>query len=514
MSTTDVLIVGAGPTGLALACQLLRYGIDFTIIDTRERTTEYSKAIGVQARTLEIYEQIGLAQPLVDRGLIVEKVRMFAGGKMRGEAAFNSLGEGLSPYPYVLMVEQGQHEAVLYDHIRTQGRDVTWRTELVDFAQSDSGVTAYVRHSDGRDETIDARYMVACDGAKSLIRHKLGLEFGGSTFERMFYVADVLINWEYGHDALQIFLMKDQLLAFFPLKGDRRYRIVGTFPEEYAKDEGDILYSEIEEQIKKDSDLKLDIGDVNWFSTYKVHTRHVNKFSVGRVFLAGDAAHIHSPAGAQGMNTGIQDGYNLAWKLAWVINGNASSELLATYNEERLPNAETLTRTTDRMFGFAASPEPVKMFTRLYVFPYIAQFLFSLDPVKKFIFPRISQIGINYEDGSLSKGEGQFSVKAGDRMPWLLIDGKSIYEDLREPRFHLLIFHDGQTEIPPAPADLMEQWDGRIDSRSYSLYPHVAEVFGSTRSFYMVLRPDNYIGLISNDFDPEILRAYLTKVTR
>lgn len=514
MSTTDVLIVGAGPSGLALACQLIRYGIDFTIIDTKESTTEYSKAIGVQARTLEIYEQIGLAEPLIERGLIVEKVRMFAGGKVRGEAEFTSLGEGLSPYPYVLMVEQGQHEALLYEHIRANGRDVSWKTELVDFSQNDSGVTGYVRYGDGRDETIAAKYMVACDGAKSLIRHKLGLEFGGSTFERMFYVADVLIDWEYGHDALQVFLMRDQLLAFFPLKGDRRYRIVGTFPEEYAKDEGDILYSEIEEQIKKDSALKLDIVDVNWFSTYKVHTRHVNKFSVGRTFLAGDSAHIHSPAGAQGMNTGIQDGYNLAWKLAWVLNGKASSELLATYNEERLPNAETLTKTTDRFFGFAAGPEPVTVFTRMYVFPYIAQFLFSLDAVKRFVFPRISQIGINYEDASLSKQNGSFDVKAGDRMPWLQIDGRSIYDDLREPKFHLVIFHDGQTEIPPVPAELMTEWGEQVDSHFYSLYPHVAEIFGETSSFYMVLRPDNYIGLISNDFSPEKLRNYLNTISR
>src|SRR4051812_26670998 len=148
MSTTDVLIVGAGPSGLALACQLIRFGVDFKIIDSKVGTTEYSKAIGVQARTLEIYEQIGLAQPLIDRGLVVKKVRMFAGGKIRGEAEFNSLGEGLSPYPYVLMVEQGQHEAVLYDHIRANGGEVTWQTELIDFSQNDSSVTAYVRHED------------------------------------------------------------------------------------------------------------------------------------------------------------------------------------------------------------------------------------------------------------------------------------------------------------------------------------------------------------------------------
>ena len=512
---TDVLIVGAGPTGLALACQLIRHGVDFVVIDKKETTTPYSKAIGVQARTLEIYEQIGLAKPLIDAGNIVERVRMFAGGKVRGEADFKEIGEGMSPYPFVLIVEQGAHEKLLYEHIRSNGCDIGWRTEMVSFSQDEAGVNATIRRPDRSEDTVEAKYLVACDGAKSIVRHGLGLECSGSTFDRMFYVADVDLDWEYSHDALQVFLMRNSLLAFFPMKGDRQYRIVGTFPEEFAKDEGDVLYDEIEERIKADAELPaLDITAVNWFSTYRVHTRHVDKFAVGRIFLAGDSAHIHSPAGAQGMNTGIQDGYNLAWKLAWVLKGNASGELLNTYNEERLPNAENLTKTTDRFFGLAAGPEPLLAFTRLYVFPYIAQFLFSLGAVKRFVFPRISQIQIEYEDSSLSKEIGYFNVKAGDRMPWLLIDGKSIYDDLRAPLFHLVVFHDGQTEIPPLPTDLLTAWGGRIDSHFYSLFPHVAETFGTTQSFFLVLRPDNYIGLISNDFSPDEVRKYLNMVTR
>ncbi len=301
---TDVLIIGAGPTGLALACQLIRYGIDFRIIDKKVGTTPYSKAIGVQARTLEIYEQIGLADRLISLGTIAEKVRMFAGGKVRGEAIFSELGKGMSPYPFVLLVEQGLHEKRLYDHIRSNGKDVDWLTKLETFSQTANGVSATLRTNDGT-EKIDAKFLVGCDGAKSVVRHGLGLEFSGSTFARMFYVADVQLDWEYGHEALQVFLMRNSLLAFFPMVGDRRYRIVGTFPEEFAKDEGDILYEEIEERIRLDADIDLDITGVNWFSTYKVHTRHVDKLSVGRCFLAGDSAHIHSPAGAQGMNTGM-----------------------------------------------------------------------------------------------------------------------------------------------------------------------------------------------------------------
>ncbi|MBA4185195.1 MAG: FAD-dependent monooxygenase, partial [Acidobacteria bacterium] len=307
---TDVIIVGAGPTGLSLACQFIRYGINFVILDKKETTTPYSKAIGVQARTLEIYEQIGLASKLIEQGAIAAKARMVVSGEVRGEVEFGEMGKGLSPYPFVLIVEQGKHEKILYDFINSNGKDVLWQAELENFSQDETGVKAKVKTANGETETIEAKFLVGCDGAKSPVRHSLGLTFEGSTFERMFYVADVQIDWKFSHDALHAFLMKDTLLAFFPMTGENQWRIVGTFPEEFAKDEGEVLYEEIEERIKHDAELNLDITKVNWFSTYKVHTRHVNKFSEGRCFLAGDSAHIHTPAGAQGMNTGIQDGYN------------------------------------------------------------------------------------------------------------------------------------------------------------------------------------------------------------
>lgn len=512
MTATDVLIVGAGPTGLALACQLQRYEIDFIIIDQKASTTPYSKAIGVQARTLEIYEQMGLAGELIDLGNRAEKVRMFAGGRVRGEAVFKDIGEGLSPYPFVLIVEQGLHEKLLYDHLSSRREQVRWNTELTSFEQRDGMVIANMMNAGGDPETVNAKYMVGCDGAKSLVRHNLGLEFSGSTFDRMFYVADVQLDWRFGHDALQVFLMRNSLLAFFPMKGDRRYRIVGTFPEEFSKDEGDVLYQEVEEQIRLDTALDdLDITDVRWFSTYRVHTRHVNRFSVGRVFLAGDSAHIHSPAGAQGMNTGIQDGYNLAWKLAFVLKSSARQELLNTYNEERLPNAEQLTRTTDRFFALAAGGGALLAFVRVHIFPYIAQFLFSLDAFKRFVFPRVSQIMINYRQSRLSRASGDFAVEAGDRMPWFEIGGASVYDHIREPKFHLLFFTDG-TAVPPLLDDLPGDREFMIDETVIQLDARIAELFGTDRCFFIILRPDNYIGLISRDFTPAAATSYLLSI--
>ena len=506
---TDILIVGAGPTGLALACQLIRYGVDFVIIDKKETTTPYSKAIGVQARTLEIYEQIGLADKLIDLGKIAERATMFAGGKIRGQVEFRGLGAGLSPYPYVLIVEQGKHEALIYDFIKSNGKDVRWQTTLESFTQNANGVTATLADQNGQTETISAKYLIGCDGAKSPVRHALGLTFEGSTFERLFYVADVEIDWEFEHGGLHVFLMRNSLLAVFSMSGDRQYRIVGTFPEEFAKDEGDVLYEEIEERIRLDAEIDFDITKVNWFSTYKVHTRHVNKFSEGRCLLAGDSAHIHTPAGAQGMNTGIQDGYNLAWKLALVLKHGSAENLLGTYNEERLPNAKNLMQTTDRFFNLVASPNPLLVFARMFIFPYVANLMFSLDSVKRFVFPRISQIAINYRGRSLSKTHGSFKVEAGDRMPWFEIDGSSIYDRLHEPGFHLLLFLDGKIDVPPLPRDLMQRWIGLIDTHIFSTNETVTKAFGTNKPFFVLLRPDNYIGLISDAFSPDLIVKYL-----
>jgi 2-polyprenyl-6-methoxyphenol hydroxylase-like FAD-dependent oxidoreductase len=508
---TDVVIIGAGPTGLSLACQFVRYGIDFVIIEKNESVTPYSKAIGVHARTLEIYEQVGLAQKAVEQGAIAGKVRMLAGGEVRGEMDLSNIGEGLSPYPFVLMLEQSINERLLYEYLQSRRKEVLWETKLESFSQNDSGVTAQVKTAGSASRTIEAKYLVGCDGAKSQTRRALGLEFSGSTFERMFYVADAQVDWHLSHDALHVCFSESSFVLFFPLKGERRYRIVGVFPEEFAKDEGDVLYEEIERRVKQEAELDLDIHDVEWFSTYKVHTRHVSRFSAGRCFLAGDSAHVHSPAGAQGMNTGIQDGYNLAWKMALVLQGEASEKLLATYNEERLENARHLLQTTDRMFQFAAGTDWFLEFLRTNVLPSVAKYILSFGAVKKFIFPLVSQIGINYRHSSLSQhaGDENFTVKAGDRMPYFTIDGESIYDELRQPKFHLLAFSDGRSDQQGLRTELEQEYASWIDSSVIQLQPQVAEVFGTDQPFSLLLRPDNYIGFISPKISLEEMRVYL-----
>jgi len=510
---TDILIIGAGPTGLSLAAQLLRYGIDFVVVEKNTGITPYSKAIGVHARTLEIFDQIGLAREAVAKGAIAGKARLLINGKIRGQLEFSDIGKGLSPFPFVLMLEQSKTEHFLYEYLQRHHSDVLWNTELQSFSQDADRIVAQVRTSGGETQAISAKYLVGCDGPKSMVRHQLGLTFGGSTFERIFYVADAQVDWRMSHDALHVCFSPNSFVVFFPLKGEKRYRIVGVFPEEFNKDEGDILYEEIESRIKTESKLDLDISDVEWFSTYKVHTRHANKFSAGRGFLAGDSAHVHTPAGAQGMNTGIQDGYNLAWKIALAIRGKANSKLLDTYNEERLQNAKRLLKTTDRFFGFAAGTDWLMNFFRLHVLPPLAKHLFTLDAVRKFVFPLVSQIGINYRQSSLSNhaGDQQFEVKAGDRLPYFLVDGKSIYDSLPQAKFHFFVFSKEPSHFQALRDELKNRFADFVDFNGFSISPEVQEIFGTNKDFSVLLRPDNHVGHISSDISLGTVQDYLTR---
>jgi 2-polyprenyl-6-methoxyphenol hydroxylase-like FAD-dependent oxidoreductase len=510
---TDVIIVGAGPTGLSLACQLIRYGIDFIVVEKKEDVTPFSKAVGVHARTLEIYEQLGLSERAVAEGTIAAKARFIEGGKIRGEVDLANVGKGLSSYPYMLVLEQSKNERMLYDYVLAHGEDVRWQSELAGLKQDESGVVAEIKSAAGETQIVEAKYLVACDGAKSPVRHLLDLKFEGNTFERMFYVADARIDWEFSHDALQVCLAKHSIVAFFPMPGENRYRILGSFPEEFAKDEGDILYEEIEARIKSEAGLELDISEVNWFSTYKVHTRHVENFRKGRCFLAGDSAHVHTPAGGQGMNTGIQDAYNLAWKLAFVLKGKADEKILDSYNAERLENAENLLNSTDRMFNFLAGEDWFMNLIRLHLFPQLAGRALGIEKVRKDFFKMVSQIGINYRRHALSKRDGDqnFTVKAGDRMPYFLADGESIYDRLREPGFHLLSFSDGESNYEATRDEIAGDYTGLVDFSVVPLYPHVAEIFGTNRPFNVLLRPDNYIGFISPDNSSKDLKDYFSE---
>ena len=497
---TEVLIIGAGPTGLSLAAQFIRYGIDFIIIDKQEGVTGLSKALAVHARSLEIYEQMDLAQTAIERGAIIHKINLMSEGKLRAELDLTGIGTDMSPYPYVLTFEQSENEKLLYEYLQKNGKEVWWQTELESITQDENGVKATVKSSDGKVQEIEAKYLAGCDGASSTTRHQLGLGFEGSTVPRMFYVADVDMEVDLGRDTLYAIFGADAFVLFFPLRGEKHWRLVGNMPDADekgdAKEEGmEIIYNEIEEKVKSLAQIPLDITNVKWFSSYKVHTRHAEKFMNGRCFLAGDAAHVHTPAGGQGMNTGLQDAYNLAWKLAFVIKGHIKPDVLESYNDERIANAKRLLKTTDQLFEFGTGDEWYFRLFRDHILPPLAKLVVHFDAAKEFIFPTLSQIGISYDKSSLSRHgtDMNFKIKSGNRFPWFLIDGKSVFDYLREPKFKLITFSDGQENAAETNFGNLPEW---IEHKTFPLYPHIIEMFGSKHTFSILVRPDNYVSFI------------------
>lgn len=508
---TEVVIVGAGPTGLSLAAQFVRYGIDFVIIDHKEGVTNLSKALAVHARTLEIYEQLGLADEAITRGAIIEKGAIMHDGKIRAELDFKGFGKDLSPFPFVLTLEQSKNEELLYEYLKSNGKEVWWQTELESLAQDGAGVTATVKSANGEIQPITAKYIVGCDGASSKTRHLLDLHFEGETDARLFYVADVEMEADLNHETLHIIFGNDSFVLFFPMQGEKHWRLIGNLPEFVENSREEFDYEEIENKVKAQAQIPLDITNVKWFSTYKVHTRHAEKFSNGRGFLAGDAAHIHTPAGGQGMNTGIQDAYNLAWKLAYVLKRNADVSLLDSYSEERLANAIRLLRTTDEMFDVGTGEEWYFKFFREKILPGLAKFALQFKSAKQFIFPLISQIGISYDKSSLSlHNPGEvFKIKAGNRFPYFAVDGKSIFDELSAPKCHFLTFYDGTGDLSTAQTIIAENYADLIDYKMIPLYPQIAEIFGASKTFAVFLRPDNHIGFITSENPVDELKRYL-----
>lgn len=518
---TDVIIVGAGPTGLSLACQLVRYGIDFVIIEKNQGVTPLSKALGVQSRTMEIYEQLGLAQKAIDKGEIARSVRLISDGKIHDGFDLSRMGQGVSPYPYMLVLEQSKNEQMLYDYLQAHQREVMWNTAVESFSQNEDGVRAIATTENGEALTIEGQYLVGCDGASSVVRKSLGMPFLGDTMERLFYVADAEMECNLDHDTLHSCLGKDYFLFFFPMPeeksarsampGSARWRILGNLPEN--EDAGETFDIEAAKQLVKTvTKLPIKFTAINWFSTYNVHTRRAEHFKEGRIFLAGDSAHVHTPAGGQGMNTGIQDAYNLAWKLGFVLNGQAEVSLLDTYDDERVENAKNLVQSTDRLFELEAGGNRLMSLFRTMVVPPLAKYIFSIKSVQRIVFSMVSQTGINYEKSPLTKPlEGsKLAAKAGDRMPYCLIEGESLYKKLYAPKFHLIQFIT--PEEKPTKLSLDRHYDNLLQQVVLPLSDSVSEAFDTKTSFSLLLRPDNYIGFITQEEPDRLIEQYFSSI--
>src|SRR5688572_10969966 len=416
MTEPLVLITGAGPTGLVLALWLTKLGVSVRIIDRTAEPGTTSRALAVQGRTLEFYGQLGIADGLIGRGVQIAGLNFWVKGARAARVPLRRIGEGMTPYPFALVVAQDVHERFLIEELEASGVKVERRTELIRFEPRGEGVRAALRHADGSEETCDAAYLAGCDGASSTVREGLALGFPGGTYAGLFYVADVEATGPAIDEELHVDLEEADFLLVFPLQGKGRLRLVGIVHEPPDGEGRTLTFDAVRGRALEH--LALDVVKVNWFSTYRVHHRVANRFREGRVFLLGDAAHIHSPVGGQGMNTGIGDAVNLAWKLAAVLQGNAADHLLETYEPERIAFARRLVATTDRAFTLVTRRGRVARWVRIQVVPRLVPFLFRLPPLRRFLFRTLSQVGVGYRDSTLSAGAAG-AIRGGDRLPWV-----------------------------------------------------------------------------------------------
>ena len=492
----DVLIVGAGPTGLVLASWLARLQVPFRIIDRNDGPAPESRALAIQARTLEFYAQTGFAETAVAHGVRLEALNLWARGTRAAHVKFGEMGRGLSPFPYALILAQDQHERLLVEHLSQSGVRVERNTELLGFQAHDDRVVARLRLSGGQQETSEYLWVAGCDGARSIVRETLDVGFPGGTYSHLFYVADVRASGPVVNGELHVALDESDLLAVFSLPTAGTIRLVGTV-RPHADPERKITWGDVSRGILER--LRIDVARVNWFSTYRVHHRVTLGFRSGRAFLLGDAAHIHSPVGGQGMNTGIGDAVNLAWKLANVIHGPGTPDLLDTYQTERIAFAQRLVATTDRAFTFASSDGSLARLVRVDLVPHVLPALFAHDAARRYLFRTISQILVRYPDSILSAGRaGQ--VHGGDRLPWA---GRNF-----EPLKSL----DWQVHTYGSASGPLVQFCDRTALPLHTFpFDADARAAGFERDAVYLVRPDGYVALADPMGEVPPLQAYVRK---
>lgn len=431
MSELPIFISGAGPTGLLLSIWLTRLNVPHRVVDPNLTTGTTSRAIIVHARVLEFYDQLGFADRIVAAGVQIESFTITYAGKRRTTIPYGNAGEGQSKYPFMLSLGQDEHEAILQDELYKRGGKVERGRRVT--AMEDKGDHVEVAISDGKegssgnDEVIKAGYVAGCDGAHSTIRKCAGMKMEGGTYGRRFFVADVNATGSAlpGPSVVNMCLSSDDFCLAIRMKGDNRARLIGFTPENLG--DGDITFEDCLPSIMRNLGPDTTFHKVNWFSHYKVHHRHADHFLKGRVFVFGDAAHLHSPVGGQGMNTGLGDVTNFAWKFASTYHASAKFDeeaLLDTYSTERSAFAKSLVATTDTIFQYVTGSSYLARFIRTIVAPYIVPVVVKMINVAPAVYARTAQLAISYQASAISSNVGMSgnragTIHAGQRLPWV-----------------------------------------------------------------------------------------------
>ena len=499
-SRTEVLIVGAGPSGLALALWLTRLGVGVRIIDRASGPGETSRAFAVQARTLELYDQIGLAETLLRRGRPLSAVSVHDDGQLLARIPFGEFGKALSPFPYILILLQDVHEKLLLAPLAAAGVQVERDTELVSFEDDGGRIRARLLRGRDQEDICEATFLCGCDGVHSILRELIGAEFEGGDYDGEFYVADVEATGAMVDGDVHYALMGPELCRVFPLNGASRVRLIGKLPKRAFSQGYPITFEHIADDVAAATGLKIFM--VEWFSTYRVYRRVASRFRKGRVFLLGDASHAHSPAGSQGLNTGIGDAANLAWKISAVLRDGADVSLLDTYEAERRAVARTVVATTDLAFGLQIDPSPFMQAIRRTV-ARLTPGMIGVSLVQDALFRVVSQLMVHYRKSPLSS-RSRGPLHGGDRLPWIDADSTDNFAALRALRWHVQVY--GQAGDPLKRACAARG----LPLHEFPWSMAVARPGFRQNAAYLV-RPDGYLACVSRRQDIRPFEAILNR---
>lgn len=480
-----VLIVGAGPVGLTMAAELARYGVPVRIVDKAAQRTDKSKALVLWSRTLELLDRSGCSAAFVAAGHKVTAANMIAGDKTVGHVGLSGVA---SPYPFALMLPQSETERLLDEHLAKLGVAVEQQVEAIGFTQTQTGVTTILRRPDGAEEKVETEWLIGCDGAHSMVRHGLGLGFEGDTLQSDWILADLHIaGFTIPDSELAIYFHADGVLATFPISPGR-YRIIADIGVSKNAHPDDPSLAEVQSVVDRRGPAGLKLSDPIWLSAFRINERKVKDYRSGRVFVAGDAAHVHSPAGGQGMNTGMQDAFNLSWKLAMVIHGVAKRSLLDSYSVERSAVGEVVLRNAGRLTRVAIMRNPVGQAVRNFA----ARFVLGLSQVQHRMSETLTELDIAYPESPLSVTgrHAPGKAKAGERWPPAELPAAT---GGSEPRFTVI-------------------GEASVAERLATRFPVLVHAAHGTEDGLWIVRPDGYVGFAAGRNDVAGAEAYLAKI--
>ena len=484
----QVLIVGAGPTGLVLAAELTARGVRTRIVDKGDGVALESRAIGIHARTLEVLDMMGLADRFTERGQVVRYLRFYSQARCLASLEFARCG---SRFGFLLDLPQDETQRLLRARLAELGGMIEQRAELVGLASGSDAVTATVRTPGGHIETITAGYVVGCDGAHSRVRHELGLSFDGHPYPQDWLLADVLIDSNLAENAAHAFFRSDGLpMIFFPMRG-HRWRL--TLPFAGARSEAPPTLEEIQRLTDQRAPWPVTVSDPTWLANFRCHRRSAEAYRQGRVLLAGDAVHIHTPAGGQGMNTGIMDAHNLGWKLALVSAGRAPDTLLDSYGTERHPVADEVLKLTHTLVRYGTMTHPVKRRIRDIAVPALAR----STAIQERAARRITHVGIAYPAGPLTRPDSRRS----DPRPGQRIRDMTVRQGSQVTTLHNVLRHGRHVLVVPAGglASVLDDARLRLYRNDIDIVTGntaaVARTASGGRTLVVLVRPDGHIAV-------------------